>query len=114
MNQSKFLCAGRGVYGVIFIVIILSVTSLTKAAPLGGQPVNDLCQNAIPIDVPSVTQGTTINATVDNSFPTCGVPVTSPGVWYSVVGTGNTMTASLCDGTDFDSRLSVSSPQIKP
>lgn len=107
MNQSKFLCAGRGVCGVFFIVIILSMTSFIKAAPLGDPPANDQCENAIPVAVPSVTQGTTIGATLDSSFQTCGVPVTSPGVWYSVVGTGNTMTASLCDGTDYDSRLSV-------
>ncbi len=104
MTQSKSLCAWRGMPGVIFFVV---VATLLAAAPLGGPPANDLCENAIPVAVPSITQGTTIGSTVDNSFQTCGVPVSSPGIWYSVVGTGNTMTASLCDETVYDSRLSV-------
>jgi|GEM_PF-1662912 len=69
---------------------------------------NDNCAGAIAVDIPSQTPGTTVNATVDDGLPFCGTSVTSPGVWYTVVGTGTTITASLCDGnTSFDSKLSA-------
>ncbi|MFQ5489200.1 MAG: hypothetical protein ACE5GE_00650, partial [Phycisphaerae bacterium] len=70
-------------------------------------PANDLCDNPIAVAVPSTTPGSTDGATID-SAPECGTGVTSPGVWYSVTGTGNMMTASLCNGaTAYDSKLSV-------
>ena len=69
---------------------------------------NDACEDAIgPLAVPSVTAGTTDGATVDLDVPDCDVLNTSPGVWYTVTGTGTTMTASLCGGADFDTKLSV-------
>ena len=37
----------------------------------------------------------------------CGELVTAPGVWYSLVGEGALVTVGLCDGTDFDTRISV-------
>ncbi|MCC6409172.1 MAG: hypothetical protein IT453_18580 [Planctomycetes bacterium] len=71
-------------------------------------PTNDLCADAIPVAVPSVTTGTTDFATIDTNAPTCIVGPTSPGVWYSVVGTGNVLTAELCDGAaTFDTKLTV-------
>ncbi|UCG33653.1 MAG: choice-of-anchor J domain-containing protein, partial [Phycisphaerales bacterium] len=70
----------------------------------------DFCEDAIPVGVPSVTFGTTQGATTDSGYPSpCGsASITSPGVWYSVIGTGNTMTADLCNGTaTYDSKLTV-------
>ncbi|MBW1774006.1 MAG: IPTL-CTERM sorting domain-containing protein, partial [Deltaproteobacteria bacterium] len=37
----------------------------------------------------------------------CGTPVTAPGVWYTVIGTGNTITVSTCNDADYDTKLSV-------
>ncbi len=74
-------------------------------------PANDSCGAAIAVAVPSTTPGTTVNATIDDTFPTCGTSITSPGVWYSATGTGNTMTASLCNGTaTHDTKISVYCP----
>ena len=73
-------------------------------------PENDLCENAIPVAVPSVTAGSTDGATLDTGFPTAApcVSITAGGVWYSVTGTGNTMMADLCNGaTSYDSKMSV-------
>jgi len=71
-------------------------------------PANDLCDDAIAVTVPSSTAGTTEYATVDDNAPECGTEITAPGVWYSVIGTGNTMTATTCDSaTTYDSKLSV-------
>ena len=88
-------------------------------APTGGDcglgncipvetPPNDLCADAIAIGVPSVTLGTTNGATLDDSFPECETSITAPGVWYTVVGTGTTITVDTCGtGTDYDTKLSV-------
>lgn len=71
-------------------------------------PSNDLCVDAIHVAVPSVTTGTTDFATVDSDVASCSVSNSSPGVWYSVTGTGNTLTADLCDGAaTYDTKLSV-------
>jgi hypothetical protein len=74
-------------------------------------PPGDLCEDAIgPLAVPSVTPGSTAGSTTDIGFPSpCGGgSITSPGVWYTVFGTGNTMTASTCNGnTPFDDKINV-------
>ncbi len=83
--------------------------------PMTG--VNDLCANAIPVAVPSTTSGTTVGATIDNGFPgPCGPgdAITSPGVWYRVTGTGNTLTASTCNGaTAYDNKITVYCPDCQ-
>ncbi len=73
-----------------------------------GSGNNDFCAGATSVAVPSTTAGNTFTATTD-AGPDCGggSAITSPGVWYEVTGTGNTMTASLCSGTNYDSKLSV-------
>jgi hypothetical protein len=80
-----------------------------------AQPPNDLCEDAIPLTVGSVISGTTSDATIDvpPAF-LCLASVTAPGVWYTVTGTGNTMTASTCrDGdqstgnADYDTKINV-------
>ena len=76
-------------------------------------PPNDFCEDAIPVGVPSTTAGWTTGATIDSTFPSCGTAGTpsSPGVWYSVMGTGNGMTASLCNGVaTYDTKLTVYCP----
>ncbi|MEE8130615.1 MAG: hypothetical protein V3T48_10015, partial [Vicinamibacterales bacterium] len=78
-----------------------------------GPPSNDLCADAIgPLAVPSVESGTTSGATNDN-VGFCGTSNTAPGVWYTVIGTGNTMTATTCENqsfpgsADYDTKISV-------
>jgi hypothetical protein len=69
-------------------------------------PPNDSCQDAIIVAVPSDTPGYTISATPDTL--TCEVDHFSNSVWYKVIGTGNTITASLCDAaTDYDTKIQV-------
>jgi len=76
----------------------------------------DICEDAIgPLDVGSVTSGSTTDANPDEPPSIdCGTSVTAPGVWYTVVGTGNTMTASTCNDGDpstgsanYDTKISV-------
>lgn len=79
----------------------------TKAEVLFAPPANDLCGSAITVAVPSVTPGTTVEATVDAGLPSCTTSVTAGGVWYSFTGTGTSVTASLCTGTPYDSKITV-------
>jgi hypothetical protein len=76
----------------------------------------DLCEDSVgPLEVGSVTPGSTTDATLDEPPSIdCGTSVTAPGVWYTVVGTGNTMTASTCNDGDpstgsanYDTKISV-------
>ena len=73
---------------------------------------NDLCDGAIAISCGDSISGTTISATVDDPAlaPDCGAAVDSPGVWYSLTddsGLAGDITVSLCNGTAFDTKLSV-------
>ena len=70
-------------------------------------PVNDACTGAISVAIPSTTAGSTTEATADTA-PTCiTTDGTGGGVWYTVVGNGNSLKASLCTGTNYDSKLRV-------
>lgn len=82
----------------------LSVTQNT--ACIGGGAANDNCSGAI-----STTCGQTISNTTNgaagDTFPGgCSVSTGAPGLWYSIVGTGQNITASLC-GSGYDTQLSV-------
>ena len=71
---------------------------------------DDLCPGPVLATVPMTVSGTTVGATPETGIPSCGsiYNTSAPGVWYNVVGTGNTMTASLCDpATSFDTELFV-------
>ena len=71
-------------------------------------PGNDTIEGAIELSNGSAELGTTCGATIDTGNPLCnGQTISTGGVWYSVAGTGNTMTATLCGGPAYDSRLSV-------
>ena len=75
----------------------------------GGQP-NELCADAIALPVPSLTAGSTVAAVSDVIGGFCGTSPSTAGVWYRVLGTGNTMTAGFCNdgGTaDYDSKINV-------
>ncbi|MFQ5494965.1 MAG: HYR domain-containing protein [Phycisphaerae bacterium] len=69
----------------------------------------DLCADAEPIAVNSSSAGSTANTVVNDAIgPNCGSGVVdSPGVWYSLTGTGDLLTASLQTAVGFDSRLTV-------
>jgi hypothetical protein len=70
-----------------------------------GAPNNDNCTSAQSVAIPSTTAGTVSGATVEsNPFVTAGNASTTGmsnrrGVWYSVVGNGDTLNASLCGTT---------------
>jgi hypothetical protein len=70
---------------------------------------NDDCSGAIAVSCGDSVTGSTVGATIDIA-PTCGTPITSPGVWYSLndnSGLPGDITLSLCNGTTFDTKISV-------
>ncbi|GJM21401.1 MAG: hypothetical protein DHS20C15_13160 [Planctomycetota bacterium] len=86
---------------------LIPVTQRSQSGFAGIAVVNDLCADAISLGANDSTNGTTVGATFDG-VEACGTPNTAPGVWYTVTGTGNTMTATTCSpNTDFDSKISV-------
>ena len=97
------------VYDVQGVVTALSPDLLpSNPAGAAGGVSNDTCDNAIAVAVGSSTAGSTLGATPDVEVGTCVTTTTAPGVWYSVTGTGNTMSASTCNGvSDYDTKVSV-------
>jgi hypothetical protein len=73
---------------------------------------NDICESAVSLEADgSLIQGSTWMATIDSSENVfhCGsfVGMTS-GVWYEVVGTGASLTATTCTSkTNFNTALSI-------
>lgn len=69
---------------------------------------NDICSSPDPISIGSTTQGTTRGTSVNDAAGlNCGQGfVDSPGVWYSVVGTGDRLRASI-PSASYDTRLTV-------
>jgi len=69
-------------------------------------PSNDLCSNAVDVGCGGTFTGNTTFATTD--LPDCDYNAfegwNAPGVWYRVVGNGQTITASLC-GSNYDTKL---------
>lgn len=79
----------------------------------GTPPENDLCQNAIPINLGDIIDGDTSLASsigaplldCDSDFPfddTLG-----NGIWYTIDGTGETISLSTCNNADFDTKIDV-------
>jgi hypothetical protein len=72
---------------------------------------NDLCNDAQSVALNTFVLGDNLFAKVDFSdLTSCDstISITGPTVWYSVLGTGGDLMASLCDiQTAFDTQISV-------
>lgn len=79
--------------------------------PLSNLPPNDQCENAIQIECGNSLAGSTVEASIDTEIDGtfCGTVVSAPGIWYRIppVEIGSILTASTCDNTDYDTRISV-------
>ncbi|MFZ4785279.1 MAG: hypothetical protein ACOYLH_07350 [Flavobacteriales bacterium] len=71
-------------------------------------PSNDDCANADAIGCGVTVNGTTDNANDDSAIASdCqGIAITSPGVWYTFIGTGEQVTLTTCSSA-VDTKLSV-------
>ena len=72
-------------------------------------PANDQCARAVPIACGQLLSGTTIGAdAVGDPTGSCTESVDGPGVFYSFLGTGDTVSVSTCNpGTNYDSKMFV-------
>jgi hypothetical protein len=75
----------------------------------GGTPANDACSNAVAVTCGNSYSGTTVNSTTtgETTLPACGTAPTAGGVWYVYTGNGSTVTAALCSGTSYDTKINV-------
>ena len=71
------------------------------------QPVNDLCPGAININCGQSINGTTVGASIDGAAPFCVTAITSPGVWYTFIGSGGNETVNTCAAASYDTKISV-------
>lgn len=104
---SKAVATGV-VQGLCYKVRVGATGDLTGAGNIQITCAPDECVSARPVGAPSSTGGSTENTAInDDSGLNCGEGfVDSPGVWYSVMGTDNLMTASLSSAS-YDTRLTV-------
>ncbi|MBX3364416.1 MAG: hypothetical protein KF866_06590 [Phycisphaeraceae bacterium] len=70
-------------------------------------PSNDTCDQAIAVAIDSFTMGSTAGTNIDNGLPTCGTSISGPGVWFTVVGDGTTLTAETCGFRTYDTKINV-------
>lgn len=76
--------------------------------PCPPPPANDVCEGAMVIaSCPLEIVATTVYATTDDDLRPCITPRSGPGVFYRLTGNGSQITASLCDGTNYDAALSL-------
>lgn len=79
----------------------------TMDPPCTSSVGNDACLNALPLPIPSVTFRNTLwsgPATVPRD---CDAEINAPGLWWTMTGTGNSVTVSMCGGTDYDGKLFI-------
>ncbi len=103
---ASILPADQGAFDCVVTSGCTSVTS--KAATLAIGSPNDLVSDALPLIDGLPLFGDTSCATIDSVEPACpaNLPVSAPGLWYRLQGTGNSVNVSLC-GSLFNTRLGV-------
>ncbi|RQV94583.1 T9SS C-terminal target domain-containing protein [bacterium] len=71
-------------------------------------PANDNCEDAIALEIPSITQGNSDNATADDVEQCGGYMTDMLGVWFTFVGNGHELVLTTCDaGTSYDTQIQV-------
>lgn len=116
-NDNDIDCSGltseavvaTGIFeGVCYKIRVGATGDLTGSGSLKVTCAPDQCPYAKQVSPSSSTPGSTDNTVVNDSIgPNCGEgPVDSPGVWYTVTGTGDLMRASV-SGASYDTRLTV-------
>ncbi len=81
--------------------------STCTAVSCPSPPINETCDVAEPINTGDRVFGNNFAASDDHA-PICETTSPGAGVWYSVVGTGRTLSVSTCHpGTDFDTKMQI-------
>jgi hypothetical protein len=84
--------------------------TVTLECPCPAPPPNDLCEDAIALGALPASVTVDVTLATDDIVTPCGV-ASGPfyNVWYSVIGTGNTLTVSTCNSGTLaeDTKISV-------
>ncbi|HEX5638047.1 MAG TPA: hypothetical protein VFY78_13220, partial [Gammaproteobacteria bacterium] len=104
--QSQFTWASTA--GLTYYIRVHGFAGATGAFTLNiaCQPPNDNCSGAVNINCGQAINGTTAGAAID-AAPFCGTAITSPGVWYTFIGSGGSETVSTCTAASYDTKISV-------
>eukprot|EP00537_Pseudo-nitzschia_pungens_P011055 CAMPEP_0172385844 /NCGR_PEP_ID=MMETSP1061-20121228/3454_1 /TAXON_ID=37318 /ORGANISM="Pseudo-nitzschia pungens, Strain cf. pungens" /LENGTH=1877 /DNA_ID=CAMNT_0013115001 /DNA_START=415 /DNA_END=6048 /DNA_ORIENTATION=- len=96
------LVAGQETNGSVSGSFGLTLTEITPS------PGNE-CNEALSLSLDNFsTPGTTLQATIDFSHgDVCGVPLDTPGVWYTIEGTGKGMEFSTCEDNNYNTAISI-------
>jgi hypothetical protein len=113
---SQFCCEGLTIGNTYLIqvssfdVFSLGEATVTIECPCPAPPPNDECDGAIALGPPPISIGVDTTLATDDIGVPCGVG-SGPfnNVWYTVTGTGNTITATTCSlaTTHPDTKISV-------
>ena len=94
--------------GVTYYIYVNGVQGATGNFQLDidCRPINDDCSGALAIECGGTASGSTVDANPDD-FPSCGTSnFGARGVWYTITGNGNVLTAETC-GSSYDTKLFV-------
>lgn len=110
-DQSCFVLCADGYLGDTFnFELTLSSTGAPAPTPAPDTPVDPEigCLMASPLSLPSNIAASTVGAQAYFGV-SCGFAFVydSAGLWYSVTGTGNMITASTCSFAGFETMISV-------
>lgn len=98
--------------GVDYYILVTGFSGATSAFTFNiscvTPPPNDICASAIPITCANgVVYGSNSGGTNVGNPTTCGTAVGTAAVWYTFVGTGEHITLSTCDSSNYDTKLNV-------
>ncbi|CAJ1949743.1 unnamed protein product [Cylindrotheca closterium] len=122
-----------GMYALVFVVVVVGVAVLsvtltskkdtedqniriTPPPPVTLAPTvfvnttlsSDFCDEALELEMDSFVIGTTADATLDDNVAACGeIRRNGIGTWYYMEGVGKRISLSTCNGTSFDTQISV-------
>jgi hypothetical protein len=114
-TQAELCCEGLSIGNTYYLQIasysdVGGDIEVNMLCPCPEPPANDECENAENLDpLPASVVVDNTFATDDNPPPCGDNPVIFQNVWYSVTGTGNTLTATTCNGGTVvtDTRITV-------
>lgn len=79
---------------------------LVRWAEQSAAPPNQDCSGAIAVNCGDIVTGSTVGANTE-SLSNCGTSISAPAVWYSFIGNGDEVTFSMCNGTTYNSKISI-------
>jgi hypothetical protein len=109
-SSIDFVVPSSGDYDILLdaYFCVDEATCMTLTATLISLPTTDDCANAQLITCGGTFTGTTATSTLDGPAASCTGGSVAADNWYTIVGTGGTIVASLCGGgTSYDSKLDI-------